>query len=170
MDEKIVQEMLHELFSSLEALETQNSAVLKFLKDKGIASDEELAPYLEQAGNASGVRWLATRVRMDYLLASAMKTAETDAQREAKQEPPQPAEHSRPTKEAADKPEQKTTKEQPEAQKDTGGKKEAKKQDDKQVAASSEAHSDESEAAEKERNQESKKDGTANEPATEKAA
>jgi hypothetical protein len=81
MDEKIVQEMLHELISSLEALETQNTAVLKFLKDKGIARDEELAPYLEQAGNASGVRWLGVRVRMDHLLSSAMKTAETEAKK-----------------------------------------------------------------------------------------
>ena len=83
MDEKIVQEVLHELFSSLEALETQSSAVLQFLKDKGLANDEEFSPYLERAGNASGVRWLAARVRIEYLLAGAMKAAEEDAAKQA---------------------------------------------------------------------------------------
>ena len=79
MDPKIVQEILHELFTSLETLDTETSAIREFLKDKGIATDQELAPYLEQAGNASSVRWLAVRVRIDYLLSSAMKPGEQDA-------------------------------------------------------------------------------------------
>jgi len=90
MDENVVREMLHELFTSLEALETQSSAITEFLKDKGTINKEELAPYLERAGNASNVRWLAARVRMDYLLSSAMKGAEP----EAKKEPPKAAENS----------------------------------------------------------------------------
>ena len=82
MDEKIVQEILQELFSSLERVETQSSALLQFVKDKGITNDEELAPYLERAGNASGVRWLAARVRMEHLIAGAMKAEHEKAKKE----------------------------------------------------------------------------------------
>lgn len=92
MDQNVVKEMLHELFTSLEALDTQTSAIRQLLKDKGIATEQELAPYLDQAGNASGVRWLAMRVRIDYLLSSAMKPAEPDA-KDAKKDSPQPAEN-----------------------------------------------------------------------------
>src|SRR6267143_2013350 len=84
MDENnFVQEIFHDLFSSMEALETQNTAVLQFLKDKGIATNEELASHLEQAGNASSVRWRGVRVRADYLFASAVKAAEQAAERES---------------------------------------------------------------------------------------
>jgi hypothetical protein len=87
-----VQEILHELFSSLEALDTQSSAILQFLSDKGIAKDEELASHLEQAGNASNVRWRAVRVRIDYLISGAIKAAEQEARRPDKQESPKTAE------------------------------------------------------------------------------
>src|SRR4030088_1834082 len=92
-----VQEILHDLFSSLEALETQNTAILQFLKDKGIATDEELARHLEQAGNASSVRWRGVRVRADYLFASAIKAAEQAAEKES----PKPAENGQEAKAAA---------------------------------------------------------------------
>jgi hypothetical protein len=76
MDEAILQQIFDELFSSLEPLETQNAALLQFLKAKGIATDEELAPYLEQAGNASNVRWRGVRVRTAALISSALKPPE----------------------------------------------------------------------------------------------
>src|ERR1039457_6111815 len=82
-NEKIAQEILHELFPAFEALETQSAALLQLLKDKGIANEEELAVHFEQAGKASSVRWLAVRVRIDYLLSSAMKTAEQDVKKES---------------------------------------------------------------------------------------
>jgi len=83
MIEDILREALHEMFSSLEALETQNAAILSFLKEKGIATDEALAPHLEQAANASNVRWRAAQVRIDYLLSSAAKAAEQAADKQS---------------------------------------------------------------------------------------
>src|ERR1700688_2318057 len=91
MDEQIIQDILTEVFSSLEPLDAQTSAILQFLKAKGLATDDELAPFLEQAGNASNVRWLAARVRIASLLSSALKPTEKPAEKprekeEAKQE------------------------------------------------------------------------------------
>ena len=86
MDENIAREILDELFSSLEILETQSAAILRFVKDKRLASEQELASYFEQAGNTSNVRWRAARVRIDHLLASAFKAAE----RKATEQSPKP--------------------------------------------------------------------------------
>jgi hypothetical protein len=96
MDEKIVQEILNDLFASLEALDTKSTAILQFLKDKGIASEEELASHLEQAGKVSNVRWLGVRVRMNYLLSSAFKATEQDAKKES----PEPTENRQEAKSA----------------------------------------------------------------------
>jgi uncharacterized protein YcaQ len=81
MDEKIVEQILDELFSSFEDSETQSAALLLFLKDQGIATEEKLATYFEQAANTSEVRWRAARVRMGALLASALKTPEPVAEK-----------------------------------------------------------------------------------------
>jgi hypothetical protein len=69
MNNESMKEVLNELFSHLEKLETQNEAILQFLKEKKRVTDKQLAPYLEQAGNASDVRWRAARIRMEHLLA-----------------------------------------------------------------------------------------------------
>jgi hypothetical protein len=83
-----IKEVLDGLFTLLETLETQNDAVLEFLKDQGIATDEKLAPYLERAGSASSVKWRAARARMAYLLAPAPKKA-TDLREQDVEKQPQ---------------------------------------------------------------------------------
>lgn len=92
-NEKIMQEILHELFSSLEALDTQSTAILQFLQAKGIGSEADLAPYFEQAGSASSVRWRAVRVRIDYLISSALTAAERDDQKKTSKPNREEAKH-----------------------------------------------------------------------------
>ena len=76
MDEALLQQAFEDLYSLFENADTQSAAILQFLKDKGLASDEELAPHLEQAGRASSVRGVAARARINRLLAAALKPAE----------------------------------------------------------------------------------------------
>ena len=78
IDEKVVKQILEEIFSSVEDVETQSAAMLQFLKDKGMANDEELAPYIERAKTSSGVRWVAIRARVDYLLSSVINKEEEE--------------------------------------------------------------------------------------------
>jgi len=87
MDEEILQQIFDELLSSFEPLETQAAALVQFLKAKGIASDQELAPFLDQAGNASNVRWRAARVRIRSLISSAMKPVEPESAKFAPKTP-----------------------------------------------------------------------------------
>jgi hypothetical protein len=85
MDNDVFDELLRELFSAFETADTQSAAILQFLKEKGMASDEELAPFLEQAGNASSVRWRAVRVRVSSLLSSAAKKMDESVARQAEE-------------------------------------------------------------------------------------
>ena len=74
-----IKEILDELFSLLESLETQSLALTQFLRDQEIATDEKLAPYLNRAGNASSVKWRAARARMQYLLSPVAKKTDDQA-------------------------------------------------------------------------------------------
>ena len=71
-----LKEIFDELFGLLESLEAQNMAMMQFLKDQNAGNDKKLAPYVEQAGNASSVKWRAARARMEYLLAPMQKEAD----------------------------------------------------------------------------------------------
>ncbi len=84
-DGKVGGQLLDELVSAFEDLETQSAGILQFLKAKGLATDEELAPYLKQAGDASNVRWRAARLRMDALLAAAITDVEKEFARKMEQ-------------------------------------------------------------------------------------
>lgn len=77
MSDNSAQQVLDELFPYFEGLETQTAALLQFLRDKGIATEEQLAPYLEHARTSSGVKWRAARVRMKYLFSSESNGTET---------------------------------------------------------------------------------------------
>lgn len=73
MSENPTKEVLQELLHHLEELETQNGAILLLLKDKGIATDEDLGSYIEKAGMASNVKWRAVRARIEHLLQPSEK-------------------------------------------------------------------------------------------------
>jgi hypothetical protein len=92
-----IKEILEELFSLLESLETQSLALTQFLKDQGIATDEKLAPYLDRAGNASSVKWRAARARMQYLLSPAPK--ETKEKEKDKNKEPEKSTTEKPSTE-----------------------------------------------------------------------
>ena len=83
MDDKVAQLILDELFSSLEVLETHTAAVLQFLKEKAGSSDEQLVPYLEQAGKASSIKRRAARVRIDYLISGITNPPQKAVERDA---------------------------------------------------------------------------------------
>lgn len=94
MDPKVGEELLEELVPAIEALDTRSTAILQFLKEKGGATDEQLAPYLQQAASASSVRWRAIRLRIARLLSLAEKAAEQKAEQAAPQNPQKTEERS----------------------------------------------------------------------------
>lgn len=82
MNVELAQGLLDEMGSALENLETQHAALLQFLKDKSIVAEAEFAPYLDQAGRASSVRWRAARVRLERLFSAEKLKEEKAAEKE----------------------------------------------------------------------------------------
>jgi hypothetical protein len=76
MDPHLAEQLLDELLPTFEAIDTQSSAVLEFLKTNRIAREDQLAPFLEQAKKASTTRWRALRLRVERLLSLAERSAE----------------------------------------------------------------------------------------------
>jgi hypothetical protein len=93
MNEETAREIFEHLFSMLETMDTKSEAMLQLVRDKKLATEEELKRYVDQAGNASSVRWLGARARILHLLTpvkaadmgTEKKPAGTDAQ-EGKEE------------------------------------------------------------------------------------
>ena len=65
-----------DLLPYFEALEAQSTAILQLLRDKQIATNEELDRYLDHAADASSVKWRAARVRMEHLFAISSRSAQ----------------------------------------------------------------------------------------------
>src|SRR5262249_1417012 len=83
-EDNAIREIFEGLFDLLENLETQNVAILQFLKENADATDQRLKPYLDQAGNAASVKWRAHRARMEHLFSPIPEAAK--AQQEAEKE------------------------------------------------------------------------------------
>jgi hypothetical protein len=81
MNDDVAHELLNELGTSIENLETQQAALLQFLKNEGVVTDERFASYLTQAGNASNVRWRAARVRLERLITAEKQKEEQLAEK-----------------------------------------------------------------------------------------
>ena len=120
MDVHVAQELLKELGSSLENLETQQAALLQLLKDKAIVTDEQLGPYLDQAGNASSVRWRAAHVRLGHIFSAAtqkeQQTAISEEQRAPETRTPQREKMSESGRKSGRRSKKQATKEKPLAQ------------------------------------------------------
>jgi hypothetical protein len=70
LDQNITDYLVQELLPALEDLDAKSAAILLFLKDRGMATDDALKPYMEQAAMGSSVRWRAVRARIEHLLAA----------------------------------------------------------------------------------------------------
>jgi hypothetical protein len=90
MSENPIEQVLSDLLPYFEAVEAQSAAMLQLMRDKQIATEEELNRYLDQARDASGVKWRAARVRMEHLFAvapdpTAKPKTEADTKKEVKE-------------------------------------------------------------------------------------
>jgi hypothetical protein len=105
MDQESIDRILDELFPNFEPLESQSAALLHLLKAKGLITDEELAPFLQQAANAASVRWLAVRVRVEALIANLLNPPEESSAAPIEESSQQAAESDQTEPEEKDSPE-----------------------------------------------------------------
>jgi hypothetical protein len=104
MSRNPAEDVLNELLPYFEAIETQNAALVQFLKDKRVVSDEQLAPYLERAAKASNVKWLGARLRMGRLFSVPETKGEGAAEKPepGQQQTTQPSAQQRTTQPSTD--------------------------------------------------------------------
>jgi hypothetical protein len=108
MNADLAQELLNQLGSSLENLETQQAALLQFLKDEGVISDEKLALYIDKASVTSEVRWRAARVRLERIISSEKEKEEQLAEKAQQKKNPSPAPIQNQPEQSAGKPDEDT--------------------------------------------------------------
>lgn len=96
MDPESIDRILDEIFPNFEPLDAQSAALLQLLKAKGLVTDEELAPFLKQASDAAGVRWLAVRVRVEALIANLLSPPENSSATSTEKNPEDAAENEQP--------------------------------------------------------------------------
>ena len=106
MDTAPLKEIFEELFSSLEHLEAQSTAALEFLKAEKRGSDKKLEPILQQAAEASNVRWRAARLRIERLLSEIERQEEkAEAQKKEAEQIERQQERAGAQKKEAERPE-----------------------------------------------------------------
>src|SRR5271163_4970653 len=71
MSDSPAEQVFEEILPYLETLDAQIGGIVQLLKDKGITTNEEFAQYVQRADQASNVRELGLRVRMEYLFSTA---------------------------------------------------------------------------------------------------
>ena len=69
MADSPAKEALYELLDYLEQVETKCGALMAFFRANGTITDENLAPFLERADNATDVKSRAIRARFENLFA-----------------------------------------------------------------------------------------------------
>ena len=69
MADNPTKEALYELLDYLEQVETQRGALMAFLRANGTVTDENLAPFLTKADDATDVKSRAIRARFENLFA-----------------------------------------------------------------------------------------------------
>jgi hypothetical protein len=76
VDENVIDELLDALLSPLEAAEARSLALLQALMQARVLTEEQLAPFLKQAENASEIKARGLRIRLKRILSDVARDAE----------------------------------------------------------------------------------------------
>ena len=70
------EQVFEEMLPYLETLDAQIGGIIRLLKDKGIATSEEIAKYSLKGDDAANVKERGMRARVEHLFSSAVKRTE----------------------------------------------------------------------------------------------